>query len=52
MDWTYISTLLSVIHATATAGPKFAPIGAAATVELWAYFNAPSEPQPEEPLDE
>jgi hypothetical protein len=41
MDWTHINTLLSIIHAAAEAGPKFSKIGAAATDELMAYFDAP-----------
>lgn len=47
MDWTYINTLLSVIHQAAAAGPKFAPVAAAANDELWAHFNTPAEPAQE-----
>lgn len=49
MDWNHINTLLSVIHQAAAAGPKFAPIAAAATLELNEYFaNPPTADQPEE----
>ncbi len=62
MDWNHINTLLSVIHQSADAGPKFSKIGAAATEELMAYFADPgisteppnNEPpqSEEEPIDE
>ncbi len=51
MDWTYIDTLLSVIHQASTAGPKFNPIAAKATEELLAYLADPT-PEAEAPDDE
>lgn len=53
MDWTYINTLLNVIHQASTAGPKFAGIAAKATEELITYMAAPVEDdEAEEPIDE
>ena len=51
MDWTYIDTLLSVIHQASAAGPKFTAIAAKAAAELEAYMADPTPPQ-EEPDDE
>ena len=42
MDWTYIDTLLSVIHQASTGGPKFAPIASKAIEELMAYIDNPA----------
>lgn len=56
MDWTYINTLLNIIHQASTAGPKFAGIAAKADEELTAYMAAPVEvvedDESEEPTDE
>ena len=49
MDWTYINTLLEVIHNASAAGPKYAKVASAADAELTAYM---SQPAPEAEVDE
>lgn len=40
MDWSYINTLLSVIHQASAAGPKFTKWAQAAADELEAQWGA------------
>ena len=55
MDWTYINTLLSVIHQASAAGPKFTKWAQAAAEELEAQWGVPPEeviePEPA-PIDD
>lgn len=48
MDWTYVNTLLSVIHQASAAGPKFSSIAAQAADELFAYMAQPAAEDTEE----
>ena len=54
IDWNKVDTLLSIIHAAATAGPKYQNIVGLASKELDAEFAAPEEAETtteSEPID-